>query len=385
MRKKIVFNNITFTFQKAGGVSMIWSEILRYFLEFGSTDWEIWLIVSTEDEKNIYWQQLKKDFDFQNLGVRIITDNRKLWLRRVWPVNLSKFKSEFIYFTSGNDWSINRYANNASIFHDALYEIYFKWNLPSIVNIVFRYFTLKYSNLVFCVSYNSAHDLKKYYPNLISEKRKIEVIYNGLPAVFGREESTKITLQNTIDNNASTDINDTKEKNSEPKKILFVGRRWGYKNLNYIFKEKYLGDICDMYFVGGEEFTFNEIQNLNRIFGENGWHKLKTLSEVELLKMYRNAYCLFYPSKSEGFGLPVIEAQALGCPVVCFPSAAVKEIANESVLYLRIENSNFREILEGKELTENREEWIKRGLENAQKYPSSKMASQYYLKLKELL
>lgn len=381
MRKKIVFNNITFTFQKAGGVSMIWSEILRYFLEFGTDDWEISLVVSKEDDQNIYWKQLKKDFDFEKLGIQIISDNRKLWRRRTWPVNLSAFKTEFIYFTSGNDWSINTHSQNASIFHDALYEIYFKWNLPSVVNVVFRYFTLKQSKLIFCVSHNSAHDLKKYYPTLISDKRKIEVVYNGLPAAFGKDLSSENNA-NTLGNDVPQNI---KKSYSERKRILFIGRRWGYKNLKYLFHEEYLGDLCEMHFVGGEEFTVDEIHQLNRIFGESGWHKLKTLSETELLNTYQSAYCLFYPSKTEGFGLPVIEAQALGCPVVCYPNAAVKEIANESVLYLNTEVSNFREIIEGRELNENRNLWIQRGLENAQNYPASKMASQYYSKLKELL
>ncbi len=380
MRKKVVFNNITFTFQKAGGVSMIWSEILRYFLEFGTNDWEIWLVVSTEDEKNIYWQQLKKEFDFEQLGVHIISDNRKLWRRRLLPLRLTEFKSEFIYFTSGNDWSVNKYAINASIFHDALYEIYFKWNLPSVVNVVFRYYTLKNSKLVFCVSHNSALDLKKFYPNLVSEKRIIEVVYNGLPAAFGQKTELD-SNQNLLRENVPQD---NKKPTSVLKKILFVGRRWGYKNLKYLFKEEYLGDICEMYFVGGEEFTEDETHQLNRIFGTSGWHKLKTLSEFELLEMYRSAFCLFYPSKTEGFGLPVIEAQALGCPVVCYPNAAVKEIAQDSVLYLNTEGSNFRDIIESQELKDNRAIWIERGLENARNYPASKMAAQYYSKLKDL-
>ncbi len=359
---------------------MIWSEIVRFFLESGSKDWEIWMVVSKDDEQNIYWKKLKKDFDFEKLGIRIITDSRKLWLRRLWPVNLSNFKSEFVYFTSGNDWSINKYAKNASIFHDALYEIYFKWNLPSIVNVVFRYFTLKNSDLVFCVSQNSAVDLKKFYPTLISEKRKIEVVYNGLPASFG--------LNNSHENNQEFQENKDPYRNniinSEPKRILFVGRRWGYKNLKYLFNEAFLGDICEIYFVGGEEFTSEEIQQLNRIFGESGWHRLTTLSEFELLEMYLKAYCLFYPSKTEGFGLPVIEAQALGCPVICYPSEAVVEIAGDSVVYLNKESSNFRELIESDELSRNREEWIEKGRKNALKYTATKMANSYYLSLMEI-
>jgi mannosyltransferase len=145
-----------------------------------------------------------------------------------------------------------------------------------------------------------------------------------------------------------------------------------------------MGDICEIYFVGGEEFTSHEIQQLNRIFGESGWHKLTTLSEFELLEMYRKAYCLFYPSKTEGFGLPVIEAQALGCPVICYPSEAVVEIAGDSVVYLNKEHSNFRELVESVELSVNRKEWIEKGRANSLRYTANKMAKSYYKSLLEI-
>lgn len=52
------------------------------------------------------------------------------------------------------------------------------------------------------------------------------------------------------------------------------------------------------------------------------------VSDVELHNLYSNARALFYPSVYEGFGMPITEALALGCPVVTSNVASMPEAAN---------------------------------------------------------
>jgi glycosyltransferase involved in cell wall biosynthesis len=60
---------------------------------------------------------------------------------------------------------------------------------------------------------------------------------------------------------------------------------------------------------------------------------LGRVSDDDLAYLYRQALCLVFPSKTEGFGLPVLEAMALGCPVISSDAASLPEVCGEAALY----------------------------------------------------
>jgi glycosyltransferase involved in cell wall biosynthesis len=53
----------------------------------------------------------------------------------------------------------------------------------------------------------------------------------------------------------------------------------------------------------------------------------------ELARLYRGAACLLFPSRYEGFGLPLVEAMASGTPVVAAPDAALQEVAGDAAVF----------------------------------------------------
>jgi len=80
-----------------------------------------------------------------------------------------------------------------------------------------------------------------------------------------------------------------------------------------------------------------------RVVGARGWggvappREVTWLGEVddeELARLYRGARCLVYASLYEGFGLPVAEAIACGCPVVTSAGSAMAEVAGDDAVYV---------------------------------------------------
>lgn len=63
-----------------------------------------------------------------------------------------------------------------------------------------------------------------------------------------------------------------------------------------------------------------------------GWHYLGHLPDAALVWLYRRARALLFPSKYEGFGLPIAEAMRLGCPVICSPVSSLPEVAGDAAL-----------------------------------------------------
>jgi len=71
------------------------------------------------------------------------------------------------------------------------------------------------------------------------------------------------------------------------------------------------------------------------------------LEDQQLSALYSHAVCFCYPSLYEGFGLPPLEAQAMGCPVIVSDRASLPEVFAESVLYCDPENiDDIKEKLE---------------------------------------
>lgn len=62
------------------------------------------------------------------------------------------------------------------------------------------------------------------------------------------------------------------------------------------------------------------------------WHYLGHQPDAVLLWLYRHARALLFPSKYEGFGLPIGEAMNQGCPTICSPVSSMPEVVGDAGL-----------------------------------------------------
>ena len=94
------------------------------------------------------------------------------------------------------------------------------------------------------------------------------------------------------------------------------------------------------------------------------------VSDDRLVELYQNAVLFAFPSRYEGFGLPVLEAMACGCPVVCSNSSSLPEVTGEAALLVDPSDTqalteSIRRVLVNDDLRRDLQD---RGLKQAQKF-----------------
>lgn len=129
--------------------------------------------------------------------------------------------------------------------------------------------------------------------------------------------------------------------------ILYVGQRVLHKNFGALLKaycrNPWLHNEFNLLCFGGVPFTREEMETA-RSYGVADRLAQMTGSDSMLASVYQHATALVYPSFSEGFGLPVLEAMELGCPAILSRSSSLPEVGGDAALYF--DSSNVEEMAE---------------------------------------
>ena len=109
---------------------------------------------------------------------------------------------------------------------------------------------------------------------------------------------------------------------------------------------------------------------------EAGIRSLGFVPREDLPLIYSLASMFVYPSFYEGFGLPVLEAMASGCPVVTSNRGSLKEICQDNALFVEpdAEDDLFRQMTRLSVDKVLREDFVKKGRKNALRFTWKKSA-----------
>ncbi|MEM6612926.1 MAG: glycosyltransferase family 1 protein [Cyanobacteria bacterium P01_C01_bin.72] len=227
----------------------------------------------------------------------------------------------------------------ADLFFSPVYEGMFFPNVPQIVTVhdliplkypelspkwkyYYRYglpFLLKQSQRIICVSEYTKQDLVKTYrlnPDLI------DVVYNGYDHnLFYPQPNPKIIQKYSLD-----------------KYFLYVGDMRFYKNLGRTLEafERLPQQDCKFVITGKkDDFFYPQIaRQVAQLKASDRIIFLDYVPTADLPALYSQAQALVFASLYEGFGLPVLEAMACGCPVITSQATSIPEVGGDSVFYV---------------------------------------------------
>lgn len=261
----VIFDNIIFSLQRFGGISVVWNELLSR-------------------------ARVDKDLQVTELDYR----NERLY-RRLERYRIPDYMAEkpSVFHSSYFRVLPQAGVHNVTTVHDLTYHFYRK-GLPKAVHLWEEARALKHSEAIICISENTKRDLLTFYPWVKEET--IHVIYNGVSDDF-----------------------------------------YPIKNIE---KKGYL------LFIGNSSVSYKRYDIAQEVAKRTGLELVaaRNVTSEELNKLYNEALCLLYPSDYEGFGLPILEAQKAGCPVIAQNYSSVPEVIGKGGLI--VEHSSTEKIVQ---------------------------------------
>jgi glycosyltransferase involved in cell wall biosynthesis len=294
-----------------------------------------------------------------------------IWFEWRLPQLFKKYKIDVFYSPDGFI-SLSTNVPTLMVSHDLSY-LHYPQFIPPLQRWYYRFFVKKFhkhSEHIVTVSHFTKNDIMD---QLLVPAEKVSVAYNAITKDFFMKDTT-------IDNITETPY------------FVFIGTLHPRKNIDRLLNafdifKKETNLPHQLHLIGACMWNCKEYRD--RV-ASSPWSAdilhFKGLKDVELIMQLRKATALVYPSMFEGFGIPIIEAMALGVPVITSNVSSMPEVAGDAALLIDPESveqiaHSMKNLVTQPEL---KKDLILRGRENIKRFSWEKTSEQIYEKLKEI-
>ena len=298
-QQRLILDSIIFGLQRYGGISNYWARLL----DFAAT--------STQLATSLVLPQHLKYSDFNPEWVRRMPALRERlparftrYLPSSTPERHATFHTSYYRLPRGR---VSRYVVSA---YDFTYERY-RHGLARFVHTTQKLASLRHADAVLCISHSTKRDVLEFCRGI--DPAKLHVTHLGVD-------------HDTFFRDAGLDP-------GEEATVLFVGQRGGYKRFDLAVDAL---RQCPRLRLGvvGPPLERTERDMLRATLGAR-WHEFGPVNTSKLRRLYSTAFAFIFSSDYEGFGLPVLEAMACGCPVVAADRSSLPEVGGQAAHYAK--------------------------------------------------
>ena len=309
---KVAFDQQVFLLQEYGGISRYFCNLTREFSTRPEMQAHIFAPLHFNRNLESLEPELRSGRGLPCMHpklARLVMMASKTLAR--WQI--SRFKPDIIHETyfSEDDYRPNAAPRVLSVY-DLIHERYADMFVNSAGTIGPKKIAANRADHVICISESTRRDVMEYCK--VPEERT-SVIYLGVDVAFMQA------------------ITKSQRCHSRPF-LLYVGARGGYKNFERLLRafsssERFRREFDLLCFGGGALTAFE--RELVAALGL----RLEQVTQIGggddvLATLYQQAAAFIYPSLYEGFGIPPLEAMAVGCPVICSNTSSLPEVVGDA-------------------------------------------------------
>ena len=334
----ITLDCIIFGLQHFGGISNYWAKLVSHVDSEPALDC------------NLVLPSRIRFADFDALDASRLTASREHLdprLTRYLPVRNAN--AQDVFHTSYYRLPAKRVTKYVVSVYDFTYERY-RDGLAKWVHTMQKLRSIRRADVVLCISEATRRDVLLHCPDV--DPGKLKVVHLGVdPEAYFPEP---------------LDATGSAPRNC----VLFVGQRGGYKRFDLAVQALRQSPLLTLGVVG-PALSATEHELLTQQLGTR-WAEFGPVHSSELRRLYSSAYAFVFPSDYEGFGLPVLEAMACGCPVIAADNSSLPEVGGDAALYAGSQQPQaYAQLLQSLEATAVRDQVVKAGLRRALQFPWS--------------